>query len=74
LIFADRQPRHVAFWNPMLRVEDYTIQRNDATSTMSTSNVASMIHIDTEIRAFKLLEVGIGTVENNCVTTTMGGD
>jgi len=57
----------------MLRVEDYTIKRNDATSTMSTSNVASMVHINTDIRALELFEAVIGTVENNCVTPTMGG-
>jgi len=73
LIFADRQPRHVAFWNPMLRVEDYTIQCNTITSTMSTLNVASMARIDTGVRAFNLLKVVIGTVENNCVTATIGG-
>jgi len=73
LIFTNRHPRHVAFWNPMLRVEDYTIQRDDVTLTMSISNVASMVHIDTDVRAFELLKVVICTVDNNCVTTTMGG-
>ena len=57
----------------MLRVEDYTIQRNDVALTMFTSNVTSMVHIDTDVRVLKLLKVVIGTVKNNCGMTTMGG-
>ena len=73
LIFTERQPRHVAFWNLMLRAEDYTIQRDNVTLTMCTSNVVSMFYIGAGVSAFKLLEVVIGTVENNYVSTTMGG-
>jgi len=72
LIFADRQPRHVEFWNPMIRVEDYMIQHDDGAFTMSTSNVTSMVHINIDVRAFELLKVVIGMLENNHATTTMG--
>ena len=40
---------------------------------MSPLIIASMIHIDTDVMVFKLIEIVIGTVENNCVTPIIGG-
>jgi len=72
-IFPGKQTRHVEFWNPMLRGEDYTIQRDYDDTSMSTSNVASTVHIDTDIGAFESLDEIVGMVENNRVATRTGG-
>jgi len=77
-VFPDRRLRHdVAFWNPMLRGEDYDMARDDGTDDgtdgtnttvgISTSNVASMVHIDTDVGAFDSIDELVAMVDNNRV-------
>jgi len=51
------------FWNPMMRGESYSISRSEKSET-STANVASMVHIDTDVGAFNLKQF-LDIVENN---------
>lgn len=53
------------FWNPMMRGESYSISRSEKSET-STANVASMVHIDTDVGAFNLKQF-LDVVENNAL-------
>ena len=53
------------FWNPMLRGESYSISRPDSNET-PTANIASMVHIDTDIGAFDLSDL-LDIVDKNSV-------
>ena len=48
----------------MLRGEGYRNQRNDNTS-ISTSYVATMAHIDTDVGAFETIDELVSMIENN---------
>merc|ERR1719491_2272282 len=73
-IFPDKQLRHVVFWNPMIRGEGYTNQRTYDDTSVSTSNVATMAHIDTDVGAFESIEELVSMVENNRMTIMSEGD
>ncbi len=71
------------FWNPMLRGENHTISSprqqtsKDTTAThkddnlqdetISTANVASMVHIDTDVGAYESIDEFLAIVEKNQV-------
>jgi hypothetical protein len=54
------------FWNPMVRGNEYTISRDENKSTSTpTANIASLVHIDTDVGAYESLDDFLSLIENN---------
>ncbi len=59
------------FWNPMLRGENhtmserYTVKNDQQSGLVSTSSIASMVHIDTDVGAYESLHDFLSLIENN---------
>jgi hypothetical protein len=70
-IFPDGM-MYYCLWNPMMRGESYSISRPTEDET-PTANIASMVHIDTDVGAFDLKDF-LDIVENNSVykSTSLG--
>lgn len=64
-LFPDSSYMGCCFWNPMLRGETYTISRPRGNQT-PTSNIAPMVHIDTDVGAFDLKDF-LDIVDKNSV-------
>ncbi len=68
-----------SFWNPMLRGENHTISAPQSSKDtnakhnsslgdiISTANVASMVHIDTDVGAYETIDAFLAIVENSQV-------
>lgn len=59
------------FWNPMMRGESYSVSRSEVEAT-PTANVASLVHIDTDIGAFDLEDFLDIVDENSVYQSTLG--
>ena len=60
------------FWNPMLRGETLNISRQESSSvrkSIPTANVASLVHIDTDVGAYESIHELLDIVEKNKVST-----
>lgn len=57
---------HLSFWNPMMRGESLEIsrQRGDELQT-PTANIASLVHIDTDVGAYESIEEVLAIIANN---------
>ena len=60
---------HSVFWNPMLRGESYDISR---ASSVATANIASLVHIDTDVGAHTDVTEFLDIVQKNQVSSNMG--
>ena len=80
VLFPSNELAGCFFWNPMVRGEDYEISRDDDDDggvdgggrRTPTANIASMVHIDTDVGAFDVKEF-LNIVKKNMVrhsTTT----
>ncbi|KAL3801368.1 hypothetical protein HJC23_006978 [Cyclotella cryptica] len=57
------------FWNPMIRGEHYEISRDRTEKKTPTANIASMVHIDTDVGAFDIRDF-LEIVDKNKVQST----
>lgn len=60
-----------SFWNPMLRGETLNISRQESSSVrkcIPTANVASLVHIDTDVGAYESIHELLDIVEKNKVS------
>lgn len=54
------------FWNPMVRGNEYNISRDENKSISTpTANIASLVHIDTDVGAYESLDDFLSLIENN---------
>lgn len=60
------------FWNPMIRGESYEISREGGSHNIETptANIASMVHIDTDVGAYESIHDFLDIVEKNKVQTS----
>jgi len=60
------------FWNPMVRGDTYEISRDGSQNMMSTptANIASQVHIDTDVGAYNNIDDFLGIVEKNQVVSS----
>jgi hypothetical protein len=73
-IVSDLFPNEMmhCFWNPMVRGSAYDISRDDVqdgsegiSARTPSANIASLVHIDTDVGAYESLNDFLGLVENN---------
>ena len=58
---------HLSFWNPMMRGETLEISRQQHNNLyIPTANIASLVHIDTDVGAFKIQDV-LAIIDKNRV-------
>ena len=59
---------HLSFWNPMMRGESLEISRQrDQLLHTPTANIASLVHIDTDVGAYDSIEEFLAIIDNNRV-------
>lgn len=63
--------QHSVFWNPMLRGESYDIAGDS--SSVATANIASLVHIDTDVGAHADVNEFLDIVQMNQVSSNRGG-
>ena len=64
--------KHSVFWNPMMRGESYDISRAGDASSVATANIASMVHIDTDVGAHADVNEFLDIVQKNQVSCSRG--
>lgn len=67
-LFASHKIFSCCFWNPMLRGEGLKISRNEGGT--STANIASLVHIDTDVGAYESIDELLNAVDKNKVEYT----
>lgn len=67
-LFPSRRILSCCFWNPMLRGEGLEISRNEG--GMSTANIASLVHIDTDVGAYESIDELLNVIDKNKVEYT----
>mmetsp|Transcript_8194 Transcript_8194/g.11791 ORF Transcript_8194/g.11791 Transcript_8194/m.11791 type:complete len:383 (-) Transcript_8194:208-1356(-) len=57
---------HLSFWNPMMRGESLEISRHqDQLLHTPTANIASLVHIDTDVGAYEKIQDVLAIIDNN---------
>ena len=56
---------HISFWNPMMRGESLEISRERNRKHTPTANIASLVHIDTDVGAYENIDQLIAIIKNN---------
>ncbi len=60
---------HLSFWNPMMRGESLETSRHqDQLLHTPTANIASLVHIDTDIGAYENIRDVLAIIDNNRVS------